>query len=291
MNILKSLVPLCAAAALLAACDYVSVPQQVGGPTGPSGGNGVAKRVLVEDYTGHFCNNCPRAAEEIHTLEAQYDSLIIPIAVHVGNFAWPASLYGLPNGAPSNSFPMDFRTPEGNDWETFFQPFAFPVGMINRYDYPNNHMLTVENWGGLVAQELAKPATADIRISHTYNPTTRMLDVTISGEMLRDTSGTFFMKTVITEDSVYEWQLDSELNPEYAPYYHSHMLRGAVDNPGSGWGDTAVAGIISAQTAFTRTYNNYQVNAAWNDTHCDIVTFIYDNNSKQVLQAAKKKLR
>ena len=45
------------------------------------------KKILLEDYTGHKCGNCPRAAEKAEELKAIYDDQLVSIAVHAGFFA------------------------------------------------------------------------------------------------------------------------------------------------------------------------------------------------------------
>lgn len=298
----RSLLLLLTVVLLLPACDYVSVPQQVVDTNGSGPQDTAVRKVLLEDYTGHFCPNCPRAAEAIHTLETTYEDKVIAISIHAGDFAKPASQYGLPNTQPpppSNSFPEDFRTPEGNEWNTQFNLFAYPLGMVNRTPDPSTTNLLSQHaeWNTLVSQQLAKAPTAYLKLIPTYNTTTRSLDLTVKGTILRDTAGTFMIKTVLVEDSVYEWQLDEDASPEWMQYYHNHMLRTSIDNPGSGGGDTAITGTsIMANSTFTRTYNNIQISPNFNDEHLHIVTFVYYYETTpalnvQVLQAEKVKLR
>ena len=44
------------------------------------------RRVLIEDYTGTWCGNCPKVAQAIDELMAQSDN-IVPVAVHKANGA------------------------------------------------------------------------------------------------------------------------------------------------------------------------------------------------------------
>ena len=64
------------------------------------------KKVLIEDFTGHTCQNCPQAADEIHTLQqiSAYQGKIVAIGIHAGFFA-----------ETNTNFPTDFRTPEGTE--------------------------------------------------------------------------------------------------------------------------------------------------------------------------------
>lgn len=293
MKIVKILTLPVAVLLFATACDYVQVPQQTGTPGGgPT--DSTERKVLLEDYTGHFCPNCPRAAEEIDSVHNIYGDKVIPISIHAGDFAKPASQYGLPIGAPPNSFPDDFRTAEGDDWNVLFGLFAYPLGMINRT--PNTSSTNLLNdytlWRSMITEELAKAPTAYLKLTPTYNSGTRTLNLTINGTILRDTAGTFMIKTVLVEDSVYEWQIDNQLSPQWTQFYHNHMLRTSIDNPGSGGGDTAITGIaIAANSTFTRTYTNVNISNNFDDEHCRIVTFIYDVANNQVLQAEEVELR
>ena len=49
------------------------------------------KRVLLEDYTGHTCQNCPAAAAIAHNQEAVYNGKLIVLAVHAGYYALPGT--------------------------------------------------------------------------------------------------------------------------------------------------------------------------------------------------------
>ena len=51
------------------------------------------KKVLVEDFTGHLCPNCPDAARELEAIHDIYPGQIISMAIHVSkSFARPYPL-------------------------------------------------------------------------------------------------------------------------------------------------------------------------------------------------------
>ena len=58
----------------------------------------VGRCVLIEDFTGQTCLNCPRAAETIEKLQEQYGAdTVIAVAIHSGPLALKptASVIGL----------------------------------------------------------------------------------------------------------------------------------------------------------------------------------------------------
>ena len=68
-----------AATILIVACDEVSLDKRLTYVEPPE----VSRAVLIEDYTGQYCVNCPRATEEIERLVEEYgDTTVIAVAIH-----------------------------------------------------------------------------------------------------------------------------------------------------------------------------------------------------------------
>ncbi len=106
-RIISQIVALIVVIIIIVSCDYV---QDANPPIEPTAGpvdNTIYKKVLVEDYTGHKCGNCPAAAEVLTALESQYPGKIVPLAIHAGFFA-----------AVSAAYPTDFRNAAGNAYDT-----------------------------------------------------------------------------------------------------------------------------------------------------------------------------
>ena len=89
-------------------------------------------QVLLEDFTGHLCVNCPEAAKLAHDLAEDLDHKLIIYAVHAGNFAEPV---------PETIFDTDFRTDVGESLNTDYSIFANPLAMINRVE--NNGLIQI----------------------------------------------------------------------------------------------------------------------------------------------------
>ena len=43
------------------------------------------RNVLIEDFTGQRCTNCPKATDAIHEMQEAYGSSVIPVAIHCGS--------------------------------------------------------------------------------------------------------------------------------------------------------------------------------------------------------------
>src|SRR6185503_2892836 len=61
--------------------------------------------VLLEDYTGHKCGNCPSAATKAAELKTLYGDKVVVMALHVGDFAKTSGTI----------FSYDFRTVPGTE--------------------------------------------------------------------------------------------------------------------------------------------------------------------------------
>ena len=121
---------------LLSSCDVLEGPFDekvtIDTTAGPK------RKILLEDFTGHTCGNCPCAAYEAIRLDTTYKGRIIVVASHVGFFAEPYT-----NGT---KFRTDFRTPAGTEVNDYFQIDAqgLPQGNSKYLKEGNsNHQLVV----------------------------------------------------------------------------------------------------------------------------------------------------
>ncbi|MCF8277126.1 MAG: Omp28-related outer membrane protein [Flavobacteriales bacterium] len=238
------------------------------------------RNVLVEDYTGHTCGNCPRAAEVLHDLQLTYGSRVIPMAVHVGFFA------AVQNN-PDGSYATDFRTPAGNAWNTTFGSDAqgLPNGLINRRPHDGSYPYTYTAWTAEVANLLELDPDASLTLDNTYDPTSRTLNTSIEVSIFNDlNSGPYNIIVCLTEDSVIDWQKDYDpaLEDESLPdYVHMHVLRTNFNGP---WGDQIGTGNLAAGSVFTVNYS-LELNPEWVAKNCKVVAFVHRTDTKEVVQA------
>jgi Outer membrane protein Omp28 len=242
------------------------------------------RKVLVEDYTGHKCGNCPRAARVLYdSLQVAYPEQVIGIGVHAGFFAKPLPIPGI--GCDT----VDYRCETGNKWDSLFLVTALgnPTGMINRVDYPaNDHVKYGSEWPSAVAQLLQKEADAIIEIENTYNASTRSLNITVKTDFLKSLTGTYKLVLVMTEDNIYSCQKDDDATPVLVSNYrHRHVLRGAING---NFGES-ISIDPQAELSVTKTFN-YAVNSNWIDTNCQIVAFVFNEATYEIIQAEEHKI-
>ena len=223
-----------------------------------------AKRVvLLEDFTGQRCVNCPTGTEVIEQLQQTYgDSVFIAVGIHGGlwGFAGNASAIGL-------------ATPMGDEYYNHWHLEYQPVGLVNRHGAVN-----YTDWAKVVKEELAKPAplTMEMTVVQENGNIQIVLD-----EYGTDGATTGKLQVWIVEDQITAMQLmpDGKAN---ANYVHNHVLRAAVNGL---WGDDFTIDEGECKTQVM----SQAVEEGWKPEHLSVVAFVY--NDQGVQQAVKGKLK
>ncbi|MBL7884047.1 MAG: Omp28-related outer membrane protein [Bacteroidia bacterium] len=253
------------------------------------------RKVLVEDYTGHKCGNCPKAAEELKYADSVYAGQVIPLAIHVGYFADPCP-------PPPSTLPCrDYTTTAGDEYNTTFYPSAggLPQGVINRkvFDASNGTFQYLVNyqshgWTNFISTFINTPPIAYIQIINDFDNSTKKLCTSVKSNFLSNLNGNYRLVVLLTQDSIVDWQVDYRYNPNMIPSYkHQHMLRDAINGA---WGEEIASGTVNNGTSIITKYaynipNSYKGIAA-NPQKMHVVAFIYDATTYEVLQAEDAKV-
>ena len=267
------------------ACDYIEDPYERNDSGGNGGDTTELRKILLEDYTGHKCVNCPGAAEIAHDLKVDYDEQMVIIAVHAGYFAEPSS---------SGLYTKDFTTETGDELDTYFGVSALgnPNGMVNRIGEGTGRVILPDAWHSAVGQEMAKPADALIEIDHLYNEQNRVLSTTINIDFLNSLDGNYRISTFITEDSIVAPQMNNDPTigptPDIEDYIHMHVLRGSLNGT---YGDQVTDEAIIAGAEYTIELDDYTINTEWKDKDCTLVAFIFNAETFEIIQAEEAKLK
>jgi hypothetical protein len=284
MNTLNSIIITSCCIILISACDIVDPPFVESGSTGPVI-PGAVKKVLLEDFTGHQCGNCPLAAYEAQELKDQYGEQLIIYAAHVGFYAQ--------TGNPPYLY--DFRCATGNEIAAQYSIGSpLPRGMVNRKEVNGTSVLEKGNWGTTLMNILTSPPEISIELSSNYNSTTRDLEVTANTEFIQSMNGTYNLCVFLVEDSIVNWQ---KIYPAYPvpgypdgdveDYVHRHVLRGSINN--NTWGDEIASGSISAGDTVSTSYTTV-LDTGWAENHMSVVAFVYDFTTKEIIQAEEEHL-
>ena len=228
----------------------------------------VDRKILIEDFTGHKCQNCPEAAEEIHNIQNTFPNQVVAIAIHAGYFS-------VPNPPQAPYLTTDFRTEGGGEIHDFFGPQSYPKGMVNRSGYPSDVLSNYTDWANIVSSLTGSPAKVGIDISHTIKGDEITIDVSTQAKV--SFAANHNVVVCITEDNIVDWQTVAGQG-DVSNYEHNHVLRDVV---GSTWGQEIDE--ISVGDETTNTFTCI-IDPEWNLNNCNIIAYIYDTSNYEVIQ-------
>ena len=178
--------------------------------------------VLLEEYTGHKCINCPLATQKAQKLVAYYKTKLILMEVHGTSLADPDAKYTL-----------DLRTAEGNQWITDFAIPYVPMALVNRATYGSAFPVASDQWALAVESEMAKPVKTMIKATAAYNDDTKEFSANVKVWFKRKLSAGANICLYIVEDSIVGKQANKDTaagpTPEIDPYYFNETFRGSMN--------------------------------------------------------------
>ena len=239
-----------------------------GGDVEPTG-----KMVLIKDFTGARCVNCPAAAEYAHNLQHQLDEdHIFIMSVHAGFLA-----------QPMGQFP-NFLTDEGTEW--YNNHDSNPLFTVDHVALTDGNSLKVEQIDTPVVTALDEEQSFEIVIGRQFDPTSRQLQVNIQAVSLTDRDGHFFITACLVEDNIVGWQIiPGGTDKEYV--FHN-VFRGTLNGA---YGESFEDHHVDSDDTFSISYNT-EINADYNADECYMVVYVYDRNQgDKILQTAVKKIK
>lgn len=265
-------------AMFFAGCEEIAptVTGSMGGGPNPGGGDleNQERQVLIEEFTGVRCVNCPAGSAAIEDLLVIHGERLVAISIHAGEFS---------NPYPESKY--NFQTTYGDQIINYVGiPFGFPTAVVNRKKFEGNFGLQLGQgkWAGHIGEELLIPPKVKIGVTPDFDPVTRDLDIEVlmlvQEDILEDDVRISLM---ITESGVKDYQLTPDGKQD--DYSHKHILRGMPTNfDGNVIEETLVAG-----TQLTKNFT-YNIPAEWSAEDCKVVAFVsLGGQIKDVLQAVQ----
>lgn len=271
---LSCLLSLLCITAILSACDVIEGPK-----VDPNGFTGSTNKVLIEDFTGHMCGNCPRAHEKATELKGTYGDNLIVVAVHCTNFS---------RVVPSIGYATDFNTDMGAELALHYdaQNEGLPIGLINRRNWNGSPITRYASWGTQVAAVLAEQPKIKLEVTPAYDPSDRSLTVSTHLEYFTTGDANHHVVAIITEDSIIAKQEDYSFGPD-EDYVHNHVLRGSITD--GTWGVPVKGNTIILGEKFDKTLTT-TLDEDWVAEHCHVVVYVMDNSTKEILQVEEAKI-
>ena len=243
---------------LLVGCDAVERPDRWREDPAPI----VPRRnVLLVDFTGQRCSNCPAAADLLHSLTAgPAGARIIAVSVHGGALA-----------LSTDASPRGLAGPDARRLTDEARVSSWPQGTVDRP--VGGTLLRPSAWNAALAERLALAADADAAAQQSLVAdahvalATRTLSYTLRPRHLTDAAGQADAETYLhlwlVEDSITAPQTLAD-GTERADYLHRHVLR--LDLTGPSAHRLAAPRPGSSAPAMTRPAATPQANALTRST-------------------------
>lgn len=241
------------ATALFTACENIPEDERIIEVEGVT----AQRVVLLEDYTGQACMNCPMAHEVATVLHEEYPENLIVVAIHSGMQGIPVANGGL-------------KQPKGDEYAQRTGVEIYPSGCVNRRGGVRNY----PEWTAAVLEELARPSNLDMIVRAEVKEGKLGVETTLTA--LENVAGK--LQLWVIEDSIQKLQLQPDGKPD-PQYMHNHVFRDAVNGT---WGEAVVLSLGETKAI---KHEEYTLDAGWKPENLSVVAFVYGDDG--VLQAAQ----
>lgn len=225
----------------------------------------IKRRVLVQEFTGQGCINCPTGAALIHSLQEQNPGSIISVNLHPENTQYTRPIGGL-----------KLTSPIATAYFGYYHPSTLPAAVVDGASPLTNTSL----WTDAILKALEQTAPADLDLATEYDAATRELKVTYTAHFNDVYQAPLAINIWITESNI--------VGPQYSganivrDYVHNHVLRASLTGD---WGEEIGKAFIP-EDEITRTYT-CTIPAEWDASNCGVVGFLQNPGSKAVEQSAE----
>jgi hypothetical protein len=170
------------------------------------------KKVLLEDFTGIRCNNCPEATRKAEEIAASKRHRLIVMSIHAGHLAAPA--------APP--FTLDLRCPEGNAYYNDFKITGNPKGLINRVQRSTGIFeYSLPDWKDAIESELEIPITFKLKVEGALTEDGSTINAKITYSATIEADVDYNLLVFLVEDGIVGVQKDDYGNPIWDYVFHN----------------------------------------------------------------------
>lgn len=232
------------------------------------------KKVLIEEFTGIKCGNCPDGHAIAKKLQLAKDGEVFVIALHAGHYSEPSADQ------------VDFRTEDGNTIHDFYGASGYPSGMVNRREYNGEFVVGRSYWGRIAKEANTEIAPVNLWVDLEYDDFFEELSVIIEGYWTDDAAvDEPRLSVALLQNNIQGFQAGSGVGDEYM---HQHVLR---DYLSDAFGDVITE--CEKGDFFTKTYK-YALPEDYKGVEVvpeqlEVIVFVAENESN-ILNVTGKKL-
>jgi hypothetical protein len=263
------------------ACDVVPEDDRlIDMPLNPSD-----RTVLLIEFTGCRCVNCPGAAMVANEMMDIAPENIVVVGMHPADFAYTEPMIA----------DIDFRTREAMDYLTYFGgslSTGLPVGVVNGRKFDDTYLQGSSKWTAQVFAQREIAPDCLVKLAHSEENGNHTVVATL--EPQKELGYGVSLQYWLVESGIVGPQSIAEnLKASYKAkhpdaqmghssvnnYVHNHVFRGALNGL---WGTELgkVAEVTTNSCSFT-------IDEKYVADNCSVVAVLINTETKEVVQAAE----
>jgi hypothetical protein len=243
--------------------------------------NAQLKNVLIEEFTGVKCPNCPDGHNIVATIQNVNPSRVIAIGYYPFGQAQTEPLKDLTKA--------DFRIADATELSTLLGGIQFlPIAAVDRKMFGGAILTARTLWSSNVQARLAVATPINMQLSVNYDDASREAIIKTTLKYTSALSTKHNISLAIYENNL----VDAQEYPTYidSSYTFKHVLRDVITPVGGASVldslTTKAAGLVFEKTIL------YTLPAKWNPSNCKIVAFVHDAAAtKEVYQVIEKSVK
>ncbi|MEY2828858.1 MAG: hypothetical protein RIQ33_716 [Bacteroidota bacterium] len=242
------------------------------------------KHILMEEFSGQKCTNCPSGKYAIKQIMAANLGKISSVTLHTNVFA--------PLSDPIA--PVDFRTSFATEISNNYgNGIGIPCAMVNRVLFSGQTaraMTTPSTWAGFVTSELSKTSYVNIKLNSIWDETIMQDSVSVELHFANaaPVNDSINLTVMLIEDKIEAPQDSSGIEVEH--YEHENILRTMLTNSSG----VQIKGAKTAGNVKRYEFRTDVIDAKkWNINNLKLVAFVNKQNAGnyEVIQVAEIKLK
>jgi hypothetical protein len=246
-----------------------------------------SRNVLIEEFTGASCTNCPAGHDAVTSLINSNPGRIVAIAYHTFN---PGGVFK-PVNDPGGKSLYDFRDTAATDISTniFGGISSIPNAGIDRVPVSGSLQIGRAQWASQTNTRLTVASPANIDLTSNYSADQNLVNLKVKISYTQAVSKKNALTIGVLEDNIVDAQLfvDSvDMN-----YVHNHIFRKCLTPY---YGYTVLDSIATKTPGRVYEFNYvFKPKDNWKLENCKIVAILSNNEAsdKEVLQAQTVNLK
>jgi hypothetical protein len=245
--------------------------------------------VLVEEYTGATCTNCPAAHETLKEIQKSHSGRVNVIGLYI---------YGPLQARPPIGAKYDFRDSTATDIanEIYLGVNALPSGGVDRVPVGGLIKLDKSTWTSAIENRLLVDDSLNLKVESGYNATDKIDSIKVTITYTKSVGYPHNLSIVIVEDSLIDIQEYPSTDPVHPgadeEYVFTNVFRGMASSGSSG--DPVLPAIPVKEPGRVQIKNYlYKLPGKVVDPkHCRVIAYINSTNTgeKRILQSTQVKM-